>query len=278
MEGQLETCDELDTRQFLLAVRRMADSFSYGTDRSPFLGSGIEYVQSRPYEYGDPVKNLDWRVTARTGRYHVKEYEAPKRMPCWLLIDTSASMTISSQARSKYAQAVHIAGGLALACLDRVSPVGILGVGEQDLRVEPSLSREQILQWMHRLRTYRFDERTSLSRRIVELNPSLTSTSLVIVLSDLYDAEALPALKQLAQRHDVAVIQLADPAESELGGAGFIRGREAETGTSFTTLSRRVSLGKDRVASELKRGRIDHLYLPTNEPVVLPLRPFFESR
>jgi uncharacterized protein (DUF58 family) len=65
MDSTLHDSAPLDHRQFLLAVKRLADSLSYGTDRSPFLGQGIEYVQSRRYEPGDPVKSIDWPAPAR---------------------------------------------------------------------------------------------------------------------------------------------------------------------------------------------------------------------
>ena len=276
--GFLETCDTLDSRQFAIAIKRLADNLSYGTDRSPFLGSGIEYVQSRQYQWGDPIKAIDWRVTARTGKIHIKEYEAPKRMPCYLLIDTSASMTIASGRRSKYGTAVHIAGGLAFACLDRVSPVGVLGVGGSDLRVQPSLSREQVLQWLHRLRHFRYDEPTTLGRRIVELNPSLSSRALIIVLSDLHDSTALPALKQLNQRHDVVVLQLQDPAERSLRGGGLMHAREAETGRGFVTHGRDAWLDPAEIDSHLKRAGVDHLRIDPTESFAHRLRHFFESR
>jgi uncharacterized protein (DUF58 family) len=278
MQGFLNQLDPLNHRQFVLAVKKLANTLSYGTDKSPFRGTGIEFVQSRPYLPGDPIRAIDWRVTARSGKLYVKEFESPKRMPCYLLVDTSASMTIASGKRSKYAVAVHIAGGIALAALERVSPVGVVGVGGRDFRMEPSLSNGQILQWLHKLRRFRFDERTNLGRRILELAPSLTSRCLVIILSDMHDDTAFPALKLLSQRHDVVVLRLEDPAERGLAGAGFLRASEAETGKEFTTHSRRRWVDPEATTAALKLAGIDQLVIHLDQPFTARLRHFFKSR
>ena len=261
MQGYLDTCDHLNPRQFVVAIKRLADSFNYGSDKSPFLGAGIEYVQSRPYQWGDPVRSIDWRVTARTGRVFVKEYEAPKQMPCYLLLDTSASMTISSVRRSKYAQALHLAGGLAFACLERISPVGVVGLGSRDLRVEPSLSAALVWEWLHKLRHFRYDETTAVGRRLTELAPSLTSRALLILLSDMHDPQALAALKLLAQKHDCVVLQLQDPAEQGVRGGGFLRAREAETGRAFVTRASRSWLDAGTLDRKSTRLNSSHLKL-----------------
>ena len=278
MHPELEVHDHLDERQFAIAVRRLADSLNYGTDASPFLGSGIEYVQSRLYVPGDPVKSIDWRVTGRTGKVHVKEFEAPKRMPVYLLLDTSASMCVTSQRMSKYAWAVQIAGGLALAALSRISPVGLMGCGERELDVRPSLARAQVFQWLHKLRRFRFDEQTTLGRRLRELSSFIENRSLLIILSDLHDPEALPALKPMAHGHDCVVLQLQDPSEAGRLGAGIFRGEEAETGEGFVAHGRSRWFDGDYVQDELKRAGIDHLLLRTDKPFLPKLRGFLRRR
>jgi len=278
MEGTLDALELLDARRFEILVRRLADSLSYGTDRSAFLGGGVEYAQSRPYEPGDPVRSIDWRITARTGRVHVKEHEAPKRMPVHLILDTSASMTVSSVAQTKYGVALHLAGGIALACLERVSPVGIVGAGERAVRIEPSLSKSQVLEWVLALRRFRYDEETLLAKRLTELAPRLSNRALLILLSDLHDPAALSALKQVSQRHEVAVIELADPAEDGMRGAGLLRAREAETGRSLLTLGRRSHADFEANARELRRAGIDHVRVRTDRPWVEPVRHFLRER
>ena len=278
LTGSLESCDGLDGRQFAIAVRRLADSLQYGTDSSPFVASGIEYAQSRPYEAGDPVKQIDWRVTARMGRPFIKEYEAPKQMPIYLLIDTSGSMCVASTSMSKYAWAVQIAGGLALAALARMSPVGMIDCGERDLDARPSLSRHRMFLWLHQLRHYRFDEQTTLVEKLDQLSAVLTNRAMLIVLSDLRQPEAATRLKRLAQKHDCVVLQLTDPAERGRLRAGVFRGEEAETGEAFVGHGWSRWFRDDDTAAELRRGGIDHLELPMNEPFLHQLRGFLRKR
>ncbi|MBL8753425.1 MAG: DUF58 domain-containing protein [Planctomycetes bacterium] len=278
MPGQLGPVEPLAARKFVVAVRRLADDLVYGLDGSRFLGSGIDYVQSRLYQAGDSVKSIDWRVTARSAKYHVKEYEAPRRIAAWILIDTSASMVVSSLARSKYELALHVGGGLALACLDRTSPVGVIGCGSRDVRIEPSLAKDQVLQWLLRLRRHSFTESTQITRRLQELRPTLTSRSLVIVCSDLHEPGAAHTLSLLAQRHEVAVVQFQDPAEVRLAGAGFLRAQEAETGRPFVASGRRSLVDPLALQNELRRGGVDHLLVRTDQPFVHRLRQFFRAR
>lgn len=269
--------DPLDGRQFEIAVKRLANALTYGQESSPFLGAGMEYVQSRLYQSGDPVKFIDWRITGRTGRFHVKEFEAPKQMPVYLLVDTSASMAVSSRKGGKYAMAVQIAGGLALAAVEHMNPVGLMAVGDRELHHRPALSRGTILQWLHRLRHYHLGEKTALGRRIRELIPRVEQRCLFVVISDLHDPDAITAIKLMAQDHDCAVLHLEDPAERGALGAGILRSVEAESGREFVAAGgTRFSPGEDPRA--LTRAGVDYVKLSTDEPFLPRLRHFLKNR
>ena len=270
--------EPVDARQFEVAVKHLANSLSFGQEESVFHGSGLEYAQSRLYVAGDPVKSIDWKVSARVGKLFIKEYQEPKQMPLYLLLDTSASMCVTSQPMSKYDWAVQIATGIALAAQANVTPVGLLGCGARELHVRPTLSRNVVMEWSHQLRHHDFLEDTSLAARAREVAPSLKRRTMVIVLSDLHDPEAFPALQVLAQEHDVIVLHLQDPAESGVRGAGLFRGVEAESGRAFVGHGRRAWVNAAGWKSELTRFGIDYLHLPTDEPILGKLRHFLGRR
>lgn len=270
--------DTQDPRQFEVDAKRLADSLNFGQKDSSFHGVGLEYAQSRPYAPGDTVKAIDWRVSARTGKLFVKQFHETRQMPLYLLLDTSASMCVSSLPLSKYAWAVRIATGIALAAQAETTPVGMLGCGQRDLHVSPSLSRHCVFAWAHALRRHDFLETTSVSRRVRELAPFLAQRTLVFVFSDLHDPGAISALQVLGQRHDVAVFHLQDPAEGRIAGSGIFRGVEAETGHEFVGHGGRRWVDASGWKDQLTRFGVDYLHLGTAGPILPGVRQFLKQR
>jgi uncharacterized protein (DUF58 family) len=255
----------------------MADSLTFGPDDSIYHGSGLEYSQSRVYLPGDSVKLIDWRISARTGKFYVKEYQEPRQIPLYILLDTSASMCVSSLRMSKYAWAVQIAGGIALAAVEHMNPVGLMAVGDRELHHTPSLSRGSILQWLHQLRHYQFAESTTLGKRVRELIPRVEQRCLFVVISDLHDPDAIPAIKLMAHDHDCAVIHLEDPAERGGLHGGIFRAVEAETGRGFVASGRTRFFSADETHRPARAG-VDYVNLGTDQPIVPRLRHFLKNR
>ena len=263
--------------EFEVVIRRLADSLIYGGNDSQFVGSGLSYAHSRPFEDGDSIKNIDWRVSARKDRYYVKEYEALKQMPVYLIMDTSASMSFSSSPQSKYALALQTAGALALSFLKQMNPVGIVGAGERQLFYKPCFSASRIFQWLNDLRYHNYSEKTGICRRLEELPIFIKQRSLVVILSDLHEAGAVDSLLRLNLEHDLIVLQMRDPAEEQRLQAGFMRTREAESEQSFVAHGRsRFEI--DSSQQTLSNHGVDHLILRTGEDFSMPLRRFLSER
>ena len=270
--------ESLARGDFDIVIRRLADDLAFGSDTSRLVGSGLEYASSRPYIPGDSVRLLNWRLTARTGRAFVREYEALKRTSAYIVVDTSASMAVTSVARSKHDLAVWIASALGLVAQRRMSPVAVVGGGERKVPLVASLSRNDLWNALEPLRAHDFSEGTRLAARLTETATRATRASLFVVLSDLHDPDAVPAIRHAAQKHDVAVIHLLDPSETTPLRAGFFRGREAETGRAFMGTSRTQFARPDETRAELLRSGADYLRLETDQPFVPALRHHLGAR
>jgi uncharacterized protein (DUF58 family) len=261
-----------------MVVRRLADDLAFGTDASLFVGSGLEYAQSRPYAPGDPIKMIDWRVTARLGRPYVKEYETLKRTCLYIVVDTSASMGVSSTRLTKHDMAVWIGAGLGLVAQRRLSPVAYVGGGERDVRLNPSLRRSDLWQAIEPLRVGSVSEQTRLAERLSLLDVRADRMSVVVVITDMHDPGAMPALRHAAQKHDCIVIHVMDPAEAGTRGSGFYLGQEAETGRTFLGHGRTRWSRADEIEAELIRSGISCVRLRTDQPFIGPLRHFLAAR
>src|ERR1700754_2875092 len=79
-----------------LQARLIVEGYLSGMHKSPYHGFSVEFAQHREYVPGDDIRHVDWKVYARTGRFHWKQYEKEPTLVCWLLVDVSESMNYSS--------------------------------------------------------------------------------------------------------------------------------------------------------------------------------------
>lgn len=276
--GSLRKPEDLARGDFEMVVRRLADDLAFGSDNSLFVGGGLEYASSRPYQPGDSIRMLNWRLTARTGKPFVKEYEALKRTCLYIVVDTSASMAVTSQTLSKHDLAVWLAAALGLIGQRRMSPVAIVGAGGRETRIEPSLTRSDLWHALEPLRVGSLSEPTLLSERLQSLIARVGRSSVIAVISDLHDPGAPAALRHATQRHDCMVLHMQDPAETGELRAGFFRGQESETGEVFLGHSRTRWTAADTLKSELIRCGVDYLALRTDQSFIPAVRRFLASR
>src|SRR5205807_6795693 len=96
-------------------ARLVVEGFVAGMHRSPFHGFSVEFAEHRPDMPGDPIKNLDWKVWARSDRLLVKQYSEETNLRCHVLVDLSGSMGFKSPraAMSKIEHAQSLAAALA---------------------------------------------------------------------------------------------------------------------------------------------------------------------
>jgi len=276
--GTFRKPDEIARGDFEMVVRRLSDDLAFGADNSLFVGSGLEYAGSRPYQPGDSVRMLNWRLTARTGMAFVKEYEALKRTCIYVVIDTSASMAVASTELSKHDLAVWIGAAVGLIGQRRMSPVAVVGAGDRATRIEPSLIRGDLWRAIEPLRMGDLSEGTNLAERLRSLMAQMERSSVIVVLSDLHDPGALTALRHAAQLHDCMVLHTLDPAEAGGLRAGFMRVAESESGNTFLAHGRSRWTHQDEIKSELIRCGVGYLLLRTDMPFIPALRRFLASR
>ena len=279
---ELPSPELLTQNNFELLLRRVADDIGFGSDESIFVGSGMEYVHSRPYEPGDSVRQIDWKVTARMPVAYVKVHETLKRIPMFLVVDTSASMQASSIRLSKHAVAVWVAGALGLVALRRLSPVCVLSGGSRyhDFigDANPSLVPDDLWRQLDPLRWRRMGETTELSERIDALAVKLRQRSVLVVISDLYDSCLRSAIGKVGPKHDVIVIHLEDPAERGQLRAGYFMGAESEGSHRFLGADRDRWSERDHLEREFAGADVSYLRLATDQPVVSRLRHFLLTR
>ena len=134
-------------RKIEIKTRRLSDHIFGGEYHSTFKGKGMTFSEVRQYQFGDDVRNIDWNVTARYNRPHVKVFEEEREQVNILLIDVSKSMDFGSGKRSKKELMIELYATIAFSCALNKDKVGVLFFADKVERYfEPKSGMKNI--WM----------------------------------------------------------------------------------------------------------------------------------
>jgi uncharacterized protein (DUF58 family) len=282
-------------RRIEIKSRGLSREIFAGQYHSAFRGRGMSFSEVREYRFGDDVRDIDWNVTARSSKPHIKIYEEERELTVMLLVDVSGSSSFGTTSQTKKGLQAEIAAVLAFSASQTGDKVGCMLFSDRvEKFIPPKKGRAHILAIIRQLLEFSPGSRgTSLSEPLRYLSNVLPKRSTAFVLSDFLfpaaDEQPLrDALKIATGKHDLVAVRVDDRREGEMPDVGISEFRDAETGrkvwidTSSRQVRRQYRVAHEervaRIEGLLKHFRVDTATARTGEDYVAGLVKLFKKR
>ena len=276
---------ELESQLNLLELkcRRPVEHLLAGEYRSVFRGRGVEFEDVRPYQPGDDVRSMDWKVTARTGEPHIKRYIEEREQFVYLLVDVSASMLHDADGKKRKTMA-EVCALLTLAAVKNYDRIGLILFSDRiEQIVPPGKGRSHAMRIMDVLMHFKPQGRgTDFTEMLGRFGHMARKHSIAFVVSDFMTDDYVQELQALAFRHDVNAINLSDPHLLDAKASGLVRMQDSESNEQ-----RIIDLGRSggetpahsaRLKQAMLASGVDLLDLPVGGDCVAALAGFFQQR
>ena len=218
-------------RRYEIQIRKAINSQMQGDFHSIFKGSGLEFDDVRPYQYGDDIRAIDWHVSAKGHGTFIKTFKEEKEQTIYFILDVSASQNIGTKGRTKFDIAVEICGVLAMSGAKESSQIGLIAYSdEREKFLKPKKGMAQVYEILSQLQKLKpRSTKTNLSKAISFALNSIKRKSVIIMISDFIDEGYFHNLQSLARKHDLVVIQISDNRETNLPKLGIIPALDNES-------------------------------------------------
>jgi uncharacterized protein (DUF58 family) len=277
-------------RRYDIRIRKAINSQMQGDYRSIFKGSGLEYDDVRAYQYGDDIRTINWKVTAKGHGTFVKTFIEEKEQTVFFILDVSASQEIGRDGKMKQEVANEVTALLSISATQQSSQTGLLCYSDQkELYIKPAKGRRhqyEIISSLFKLKPK--SKKTDLKAAIQLAQNILKRKSIVFLISDFIDEDYLHSLKGLARKHDLVVVHLYDHRERELPNLGIVPLLDKESGktiwvnTSASGFRQAVDKTYRTNTEELERfcGRnnVNYMAIDVHEDYVPKLIRLFRHR
>ena len=229
----------MDTKELLEKVRRieiktkrLSNQIFSGEYHSMFKGTGMTFSEVREYESGDDVRSIDWNVTARLSKPHVKIFEEERELTMMLMIDISGSSEFGTGDQKKRELIVEMCATLAFSAAQNNDKVGLILFSDQvELFVLPQKKKSHMLRILREM--IEFKAKSSKTNITVALNflmQILKRKAVVFLISDFFDKGYEKSFNIASRRHDITAVRVYDEIEQELPNVGILYTKDLEHG------------------------------------------------
>ena len=220
-----------------------------GAYMSSFKGRGMEFDESRLYMPGDDIRNMDWRVTARTGEPHTKVFREERERPVLIWLDLNRSMFFATRGCFKSVTAARAAALLAWSTSAHNDRLGsLIFAGNDHIELKPRRGKSAVLDLIGRTCKHPAWKNThniaasNTGHAMSRLRKVTRPGSLIFLISDFrdLDPQAESHLINVARHNDVVLIQVYDPIEVELPPAGSYKVSDGSNDLQLNTADKKL--------------------------------------
>lgn len=273
-----------------LLARSVVEGFLAGLHRSPFKGFSVDFMEYRPYVFGDDMRQVDWKVFARTGRYFVREFEGETNTRLHLLLDMSRSMDYSSGGQTKLTYGRFLAAAIAWLANRQRDACGLtLFDTEVRKHLPPRATRAHLHLLLNALEEANPDAATNLERSLQAVAERHRKRGFVVLISDLFtDINAVERALQHFRftGHNVLVFQILDPQEIEFDFKDVVELLDVESDAKMlidakaarAQYQENFQTHQDQLRRICGLLQIDHAVLRTDAPLDAALFHYLSAR
>ncbi|RWY47901.1 DUF58 domain-containing protein [Mucilaginibacter gilvus] len=184
-----------------LLARQVVEGFITGLHQSPFHGFSVEFAEHRLYNNGESVKNIDWKLLARTDKLFVKQFEEETNLRCYLLLDTSSSMNFPAEGINKLQFSVYAIASLMYLFKKQRDAFGLCLFSDKMDWMSPARSTSAHLFYLYAQleKSYNNPKQnttTNISTVLHHLAGEIHQRSMVIIFSDMLENSLNPQKTQ----------------------------------------------------------------------------------
>jgi uncharacterized protein (DUF58 family) len=277
-------------RKIEIKSRGLTNQVFAGEYHSAYKGKGMAFSEVREYQYGDPVKDIDWHVTARFNHPYIKVFEEERELTVMLLIDVSGSKAFGTRQKFKQELATEIAAILSFSAIQNNDKIGVILFSDKiEKFIPPQKGRKHILRIILELLDYKpASTRTDVTQALKFLTNAIKKRRTAFIISDFVSPDFSDALKIAGKKHDLAALRVFDSFEQELPDLGLSYFIDAETGehkwidTSSKSVRREYrrwwKQKHDEISVIFRKANVDYADIRTDQDYVKPLIGLFKNR